>query len=196
MATEDEQQAFEAALAPALKAIYKAAYGLTRNRDEAEDLVQEAAVQAFRAFYTFQPGTNFKAWFIRILTNIFYNNYRKQQRQPQVVDIEDAPDLYLYTQAQNLKVHIRTDDPATLVLSRIDAATIEAALDMLPEEYRVVATMYFVDNFNYQEIADMLDIPIGTVRSRLHRARKLLQKALWELAEERGIVAALKAKEE
>src|SRR5688500_13364877 len=131
MATEDEQQAFETVLAPALKAIYKAAYGLTRNREEAEDLVQEAAVKAFRAFHTFQPGTNFKAWFLRILTNLFYSNYRKQQRQPKTIDIEEAPDLYLYTQTQNLRLHARSSDPATFVLSRIDAATIEAALDRL-----------------------------------------------------------------
>jgi RNA polymerase sigma-70 factor (ECF subfamily) len=185
-----EQQDFEAVLTPALKAIYKAAYGLTRNRDEAEDLVQEAAVQAFRAFYTFQPGTNFKAWFLRILTNLFYARYRKQQREPQMVDAPEAEELYLYNQTQQSRLPDHLSDPAALLLSRIDTETILQALEMLPDDYRVVATMYFVDQFSYQDIADMLNIPIGTVRSRLHRARKLLQVALWELAQERGIIAA------
>jgi len=191
-----EQQDFEAVLKPALQAIYKAAYGLTRNRDEAEDLVQEAAVQAFRAFYTFQPGTNFKAWFLRILTNIFYARYRKQQREPRLVDAPEAEDLYLYSQTQQGRPPDRHGDPAALVLSRIDTETILEAMAMLPEEYRVVATMYFVDQFSYQDIADMLNIPVGTVRSRLHRARKLLQMALWDLAQERGIIAAQKANED
>jgi RNA polymerase sigma-70 factor (ECF subfamily) len=187
-----EQQDFEAALAPALKAIYHAAYGLTRNRDEAEDLVQEAAVQAFRAFYTFQPGTNFKAWFLRILTNLFYARHRKQRREPQIADVTEAEDLYLYNQTQLSHHPARHGDPAVSVLARMDTETILDAMAMLSEEYRVVATMYFVDQFSYQDIADMLEIPIGTVRSRLHRARKLLQQALWELAQERGIVAANK----
>jgi RNA polymerase sigma-70 factor (ECF subfamily) len=191
-----EQQDFEAALRPALKAIYKAAYSLTRNRDEAEDLVQEAAVQAFRAFYTFQPGTNFKAWFLRILTNIFYGRYRKRQREPQLIDVPDVEDLYLYNQTQQGRQPDRHGDPAALVLARFDTETIIEAMAMLPEEYRIAATMYFVDQFSYQDIADMLTIPIGTVRSRLHRARKLLQMALWELAQERGIIAAKQAAEE
>lgn len=195
MASQEEQEAFEAALAPALKTIYKVANSLTRHPEDAEDLVQEAAVQAFRAFYTFQPGTNFKAWFLRILINLFYGRYRKQQREPQRADIEDVSDLYLYHKAQQLPHSARNADPAKRVLDRIDHETIKSALDMLSEEYRVVATMYFMDEFSYQEIADMLNLPIGTVRSRLHRARKMLQKALWELAEEKGIVAALKAGE-
>lgn len=193
MASREDQEAFEAALEPALKTIYKVAYNLTRNRDDAEDLVQEAAVQAFRAFYTFQPGTNFKAWFLRILTNLFYRRYRQQQREPQTENVEDVSELYLYKQAHKAHIRARDSDPATVVLSQLDGEAIETALAMLPEEFRMVATMYFMDEFTYQEIADMLDCPIGTVRSRLHRARQLLQKTLWELAEERGLIAALKA---
>ncbi len=186
-------EAFEAVLESALKSVYKAAYHLTRNQDESEDLVQEAAIQAYRAFHTFEPGTNFKAWFLRILTNLFYSRHRKQKREPQRVDLEEAPDLYLYTQAQNVHLQSRNSDPATTVLSKLDMETVQTALATLPEEYRVVATMYFVDEFSYQEIADMIDCPIGTVRSRLHRARKLLQKSLWELAGEQGIVPLTEA---
>jgi RNA polymerase sigma-70 factor (ECF subfamily) len=140
-----EQQDFEADLAPALKAIYNAAYGLTCNRDEAEDLVQEAAVQAFRAFYTFQPGTNFKAWFLRILTNQFYARYRKQQREPRTAEVTYAEELYLYNQTHQGHQPDHHGDPAASVLARIDTETILDAMAMLPEEYRMVATMYFVD---------------------------------------------------
>lgn len=189
----ENQRAFEATLNPALPAFYKAAYHLTRNAQDAEDLVQEAAVLAFRAFDTFRAGTNFKAWFLRILTNAFYSRYRKQKREPRIQDTQDIGDLYLYNQVRDAHLPGRGSDPVTSVLAQLDSEAISNAIASLPEEYRVAATMYFVDEFSYQEIADMIDCPIGTVRSRLHRARRLLQKALWDLAEENGIVKALKA---
>lgn len=184
------REAFETILESSLKPIYKAAYHLARNSDEAEDLVQEAAIQAYRAYNSFQPGTNFKAWFLRILTNLFYSRYRKQKREPQLVDLDDVSERYISSQAQDARSGARAADPAATVLAQIDAETIRAALAALPEEYRIVATLYFIDEFSYQEIADMIDSPIGTVRSRLHRARKLLQKALWEFAADRGSVAS------
>lgn len=191
MTQSAKQTEFESLLAPLLGAAYGTALHMTRNREEAEDLVQEAAVQAFRAFHTFQPGTNFKAWFFRILTNLFFNQYRKKRREPEIADLEDAPELYLYTQTQSMGLHDRNTDPAALVLTRMDSEQIGRAIAALPEDYRIVSSLYFMEEFSYQEIAEMVDCPLGTVRSRLHRGRKMLQKALWQIAEAQGIIADL-----
>jgi RNA polymerase sigma-70 factor, ECF subfamily len=186
----ERQNEFEALLAPVLPTVYGAAVHMTRSRDDAEDLVQEAALLAFRAFDTFQTGTNFKAWFFRILTNLFYQRYRRKQREPEIAPLEDASELYLYVQATRAGVRGSDHDPAALVMGKIDTETVSEAIASLPEEYRVVAALYFMEDFSYQEISEMVDCPVGTVRSRLHRGRKMLQKALWRLAEEQGIVAA------
>lgn len=182
---------FEALLTPLLGPAYGAALHLTRNPADAEDLVQEAALLACRGFGSFEQGTNFKAWFFRILANCFYSKYRKRKREGTVVELEDTPELYLYCQTAAVGLHRQTDDPATVVMGKLDTEQVSAAIDALPEEYRVVATMYFMQDFSYQEIADMLGIPVGTVRSRLHRGRHMLQKALWQIAQERGIVREL-----
>jgi RNA polymerase sigma-70 factor, ECF subfamily len=190
------QPGFEALLAPIVANAYRVAYHLTRHRDDAEDLVQEAALQAFRAFGSFRPGTNFRAWFLRILTNLHYQRHRKSRREPAVVDLEDAPELYLYTQTAKAGLHQLADDPAALVLDRLDAGLVMEALGQLPEDYRIAAALYFVEELSYEEIAAAVGCPIGTVRSRLHRGRRLLQKALWELAEQRGIVRELEGGKE
>jgi RNA polymerase sigma-70 factor (ECF subfamily) len=192
MADGERQREFEALLAPVLSGAYGLALHMARNRDDAEDLVQEAAVQAFRAFHTFTPGTNFRAWFYRILTNAFRYRYRKKRREPETTAWEDAPDLYLYSKAQENKLFDRCDDPAEAVLGKLSAEQVEAAIEGLPEEFRVVCSLNLLEDFTYQEIAEILECPVGTVRSRLHRGRKILQKALWEMAEQHGIVSALK----
>jgi RNA polymerase sigma-70 factor, ECF subfamily len=181
----------ERLLAPILGPAYGTALHMTRNREDAEDLVQEAAVQAFRAFHTFQEGTNFKAWFFRILTNLFLYKYRQKQREPQIVEFEDAPDLYLYAETRQAGLHAWSADPAALVLRKMDAEQVAAAIASLPEEFRTVCALYFMQEFTYQEIAEILECPVGTVRSRLHRGRKALQRALWQIAQEHGIPAAL-----
>lgn len=185
---------FEAALLPLLDRAYGLAYGLTHNRADAEDLVQEAALLAFKAFAQFQAGTNFKAWFYKILVNCFYGQRRKARRQGETVDLESDPSLYLYGKTSQIGLHDQTDDPAGALLGRIDAEQIVAALEGLPEEYRVACTLYFVQEFSYEEIAQTLDIPLGTVRSRIHRGRRLLQQRLWAIAQERGIVKQLTTK--
>lgn len=185
------QRQFEALLAPLLGAAFGTALHLTRSQDDAEDLVQEAALLAFRGFPRFEAGTNFKAWFFKILTNVFYQRYRRRHREPEVAPLEDVSELYLYVQTARAGLHGAGMDPAELVLGKLDAEAIARALGTLPEEYRVVAALYFVEQFAYDEVAAILEIPVGTVRSRLHRARKLLQKALWRLAEEQGVLAAL-----
>ncbi len=178
---------FEALLMPLLGSAYSTALRLTRNPADAEDVVQEAALLASRGFHSFQTGTNFKAWFFRILTNAYFSKYRQQRRRGHSVPLEDTPELYLFSQAAALGLHGQSADPAGDLVGRLDAEQVIGALDSLPEEYRVVATLYFVNDLSYEAIASSLEIPIGTVRSRLHRGRRMLQRALWRLAQDHGI---------
>jgi RNA polymerase sigma-70 factor (ECF subfamily) len=181
---------FEELLSPILSMAYGTAVRLTRDRTEAEDLVQDAAMLAYRAFASFQRGTNFKAWFFRILTNAFYSRHRKEKHEKANLSIEDVPALYLYGKTAEAGLHGREGDPASAIMDQLDTEQVGAALEALPEEYRVVATLYFIEDFSYQQIAEVVECPVGTVRSRLHRGRRLLQKALWDVAVERGIVRA------
>ena len=184
------QEEFEALFRPILSMAYGTAVRLTRDRTEAEDLVQDAALLAFRAFGSFQPGTNFKAWFFRILTNAFYSRHRKTKHERGNVSTEDLPALYLYARTAEMGLHSQEPDPAAALMDKFDTEHVSEALDALPEEYRVVASLYFIDDLSYQQIADVVGCPVGTVRSRLHRGRRMLQKSLWRVAEERGIVPA------
>jgi RNA polymerase sigma-70 factor, ECF subfamily len=182
------QLEFEGLLTPILQMAYGTAVRLTRDRTEAEDLVQDAALLAYRAFGSFERGTNFKAWFFRILTNAFYSRHRRDKHEKANLSVEEVPPLYLYSRTAAAGIRNAEGDPASAILDRLDTDRVGEALDRLPEEYRAVATLYFIDDFAYQQIAEVLDCPIGTVRSRLHRARRMLQKELWDIAVERGIV--------
>ena len=193
--TTDPNATFEQLLAAVVDPAFGTALHWTRNSHDAEDLVQETCLQAYRAFHTFQPGTKFKAWFFKIMTNLFYYRHRKAKRQPQTVDLDEAPDLYLFTQTASLGLHNGNQDPAGSIMDKIEAEHVRAAIGELPEEFRVVCALYFIEDFSYDEIASILDKPIGTVRSRLHRGRKMLQKELWQVAEEAGITTALKNRE-
>lgn len=189
MKQASRQEYFESLFQPLLGAAYGTALHLTRSQDDAEDLVQDAAVQAFRALDTFQPGTHFKAWFFRIMTNLFFHRYRKKRREPEIAELEEAPDLYLYTQARGAGQMGDAADPAALVMGKLDTEHVVAAIARLPEEYRLVAALYLLHEFSYQEIGEIVDCPVGTVRSRLHRGRKILQKALWQVAAAQGLAA-------
>ena len=182
------QARFEQLLQPIVGMAYGTAVRLTRSRTDAEDLVQDAALLAFRAFDSFEPGTNFKAWFFRILTNAFYSRHRKEKHDRANISTEDLPPLYLYTRTAEIGLHSQEPDPAAALMDRFDSEQVAAALDALPTEYRTVASLYFIEDFSYQQIADIVGCPVGTVRSRLHRGRRMLQKALWRVAQERGIV--------
>jgi RNA polymerase sigma-70 factor, ECF subfamily len=169
--------AFELLLLSHLDAAYGVALKLSRQPDEAEALVQEASLRALRAWATFVPGTNFKAWYLRVLTNCFFEQCRKNKRGPVQSWPEEDLELYLFTRT----------DAAEEFLSRFELGQVQEAFAQLPEEFRVVAALYFQRDLAYQEIAEILELPLGTVRSRIYRARRLLQKALWEVALEHGI---------
>jgi RNA polymerase sigma-70 factor (ECF subfamily) len=165
--------------------LYSAALRMTRNPADAEDVVQETYLKAYRAYDTFEAGTNLKAWLYRILTNTYINKYRKQQRRPSEVELGELQDLYLYKRLGEPSG--ATMSAEETVLDEIVDVDVKQALESLPEHFRMPVLLADVEGFSYKEIAEILDIPIGTVMSRLHRGRKALQKKLWSLAEERGL---------
>jgi RNA polymerase sigma-70 factor (ECF subfamily) len=179
---------FESLFSAAVNSAFGVALRFTRNQADAEDLVQEAALLAYRAFGSFETGTNFRAWFLKILTNCYYSKRRREKSRPVTSDLDDTPDLYLYAHSGQAGFPTQGPDPAAELLDRLGTERIVAAINRLPEEYRVVSTLYFMDDLSYEEIARVLECPVGTVRSRLHRGRKMLQKSLWEIAQEDGIV--------
>jgi RNA polymerase sigma-70 factor (ECF subfamily) len=182
------RQRFERDVLPLLPSLYSAAMRLTRNASDAEDLVQETYLRAFRGFAGFREGTNLKAWLYRILTNSYINTYRKKQREPQIVEgPDDVDEWYLYDRLGGRSVEGSAE---TEVLDRIPDQEVKQALESLPERFRLPVLLADVEGFSYKEIAEIMDTPIGTVMSRLHRGRKALEKALWETAKERGLVDA------
>jgi RNA polymerase sigma-70 factor (ECF subfamily) len=175
---------FEAAVAANVDALYRGALRMTGSREEAEDLVQEAFLRAYRFRHQFQPGTNFKAWLFKIQTNIFRSRYRKLWNSPQ--SLEDTEDFYLY---QHLGPDTPPgDDPAADVLDKLGVEEVRNAIEDLPPVYRAAVLLTDVEGFSYKETADILDIPVGTVMSRLHRGRQRLQKKLYDYAKESGVV--------
>lgn len=167
--------------------LYSAALRMTRNASDAEDLVQETYLRGYRSFHTFEEGTNLRAWLFRILTNTFINSYRAKQRRVQETELDDVEDLYLYKRISGVDVASRSAEDTLFDLFTDDE--VKQALESLPESFRLPVLLADVEQFSYKEIAEMLDIPIGTVMSRLHRGRKAMQKALLEFATERGLVS-------
>ncbi len=184
----DLEARFEAEALPLLPGLYAAANRLTRNPVDAEDLVQETFLRAYRGFAQFQPGTNLRAWLYRILMNTFINSYRKKQREPQTVSDEEIEDWYLYSKVVEGGAE-RSAESA--VIEALPDEEVQAALQSLPEQFRVAVLLADVEGFSYKEIAEITGVPIGTVMSRLHRGRKALEKALWEAVRERGLVRDL-----
>jgi RNA polymerase sigma-70 factor (ECF subfamily) len=185
--TADDKARFTEGALPLLDSLYASALRMTRNPADAEDLVQETMLRAYRSFDRFEPGTNLKAWMFRIMTNAYINTYRKKQREPKKVSAEEVEDFDLY---QQLKDH---DDqfsrtPERIVLDSLVDSDIIDAIDDLPEQFRLAVVLSDVEGFSYAEMAEIMDVPLGTVMSRLHRGRKALQKRLWDLARDRGIV--------
>jgi RNA polymerase sigma-70 factor (ECF subfamily) len=171
-----------------MPALYTAALRMTRNPADAEDLVQETYLKAYRAFASFQEGTNLKAWLYRILTNTYINIYRAKKRRPEQTEIEDVEDLYLYRRLGGLEAAAAGRSAEEEVLDHITDSAVKEAIESLPEQFRMAVLLADVEGFAYKEIAEILDIPIGTVMSRLHRGRRALQKALYEFGVERRLV--------
>jgi len=176
---------FEREALPHLPALYSAAVRLTRNERDAEDLVQDALLRAYRFFDSFQPGTNCKAWLFRILTNVFCNRYREREREHEIL-----------TEAKSSEANIEQffagqqgrRDMDTALLGRLVSEDVERALAQIPEDFRLAVILADLEDFSYKEIAEIMECPAGTVMSRLYRGRKLLQGLLFDYAVEQGIV--------
>lgn len=168
--------------------LFSAAKRMTRNQSDAEDLLQETLLKGYRAYASFEAGTNLRAWLFRILTNTFINKYRRDARRPSEVDLGDVEDFFLYRKigAEHTAAAARSTED--LVLDGLVAEDVKTAVEDLPEAFRIPVLLADLEGFSYKEIADILDVPIGTVMSRLHRGRKALQKALWDYAMQRGLI--------
>ena len=185
--TTEQKKLFQEEALPLLDSLYGAALRMTRNPADAEDLVQEAMLRAYRAFDTFEPGTNLKAWLFRILTNAYINQYRKRQREPRKVSADEIEDFDLYQELRRSDPEFAST-PEKVVLDSLVDTDILQAIEDLPDQFRLAVVLADVEGFSYAEMAEIMEVPMGTVMSRLHRGRKALQKRLWELARERGIV--------
>ncbi|HTW07283.1 MAG TPA: sigma-70 family RNA polymerase sigma factor [Acidimicrobiales bacterium] len=175
---------------PFMSSLYSAALRMTRNPADAEDLVQETYLKAYRAFGSFEEGTNLKSWLYKILTNTFINTYRARRRRPAETELDDVEDLYLYHRVGGLEAASMGRSAEDLVLDHFSEAEVKAAVESLAEPFRLAVVLADVEGFSYKEIAEILDVPIGTVMSRLHRGRKALQKTLHTFAQERRLWAA------
>lgn len=184
----DEHAEFEEIAMPHADALFGAAMRMTRDRDQAEDLVQETLLRAFRFWHKFQRGTNIKAWLFRIQTNIFINRYRKKQSESKVMDdrqVDDLLDRFAVEESAWIPTDVRED-----FLKQVLGDEVVDALDKLPFEFRMTVLLADMHDFSYKEIAEVLECPVGTVMSRLHRARKMLQAQLFQYAVDRGVVDA------
>lgn len=168
--------------------LFGTAIRMTRNRADAEDLVQETMLKAFRAYESFETGTNLRAWLFRILTNTYINRYHAAQARPQESDFGDLDEFYLYKRAPDLANNLAGRSAEEEVIDLFTDDEVKRALEELPEAFLLPVLLADIQDFSYQEIADMLEIPIGTVMSRLHRGRKALQKSLVGFAEEKGLI--------
>jgi RNA polymerase sigma-70 factor (ECF subfamily) len=183
----DQAQFAEQAL-PFAPQLYSAALRMTRNPSDAEDLVQETYLKGYRSFGTFTEGTNLRAWLFRILTNSYINTYRARQRRPEETDLAEIEDFYLYRRIGGLEEALAARSAEDELIDLFTDDEVKQALEDLPESFRLPVLLADVEGFSYKEIAEMLEIPIGTVMSRLHRGRKAMQKALYDFAEQRGLV--------
>jgi RNA polymerase sigma-70 factor (ECF subfamily) len=184
----DQQRAerFERDAMPYLDQLYGAAMRMTRNPTDAEDLVQETYLKAFAAFDSFTEGTNLKAWLFRILTNTYINIYRKKQRQPLQTGTDDLTDGQLHEAESHTSRGLRSAEAEAL--DRLADTDIVEALAQLPEDFRIAVYLADVEGFSYKEIAEIMETPLGTVMSRLHRGRRMLRDLLADYARERGLL--------
>jgi RNA polymerase sigma-70 factor (ECF subfamily) len=185
---EESRARIEAEAIGYIDSLYRTALRMTGNPSDAEDLVQETFLRAFRSLHQFKEGTNLRAWLFRIMTNAFINEYRKRTRRPSNSSLDDIEDFYLYDHLIDSGIQPMDERPEDIVLGRMTADDVIGALDDLSDDFRQVVLLADVEGFSYREIAEILDIPVGTVMSRLFRARRKLQKGLYDFAVEAGYV--------
>lgn len=183
---------FEREAMPHMQALYAAAVRMTRNERDAEDMVQDTLLRAYRFFDTFEAGTNCKAWMFRILTNVFCNRYREREREHEILNEAESSDANV---EQFLAGSAATGrDTESALLGRMISADVERALASVPQDFRMAVILADLEDFSYKEIAEIMDCPAGTVMSRLYRGRKILQGLLYEYAVEQGIIDAAHGK--
>lgn len=176
---------FEREAVPHMDSLYNYAIKMTGDSDDASDLIQDTYLKAFRFFDKFEQGTNCKAWLFRIMKNTFINSYRKSAKEPDKVDYEDVENFYENIKASNTdSAHLEKD-----IYDNLLDDELSQAITSLPEDFRTVVILADIEGFTYDEIADFIDIPVGTVRSRLHRARKMLFTKLYKYAGQKGYIA-------
>lgn len=181
----DKRRSFEAEALPHMDALRRTALRMTRNEADADDLVQEAFVKAYRFWDKFEPGSNARAWLFKIMTNIFINDYRSKSRAPQSVSVDEVDDNFIYGQLAAIP---SVESPETELLAKIFDDDVKKAVEALPEDFRLVVVLSFLEGFSYQEIAEIANLQLGTVKSRLHRGRKLLQNQLLDYAVKNGYI--------
>jgi len=186
LSPEEKQELFKEEALPHLNALYNYAMSINSSREDAEDLVQDTFLRAYRFFHQYTPGTNCKAWLFTILRNLYNTRYKNYKKSPGKVHYDDYEEIYNFILDSEIAASI--DDPEKELFDNILPEEMVEAINDLPEEFRSALILADIEEFSYKEIAEIMDCPIGTVMSRLHRARNILKKKLVDYAEERGIV--------
>ncbi len=182
--SSDNHAEFQKVIMPHVDALFNYAMRITGDSDDADDLVQETLLKAFRFFDKFEKGTNSKAWLYRILKNSYINEYRRQVKEPAKVDYEDVQNFYENIKSSDVKTQHYEEDSFNNLLDD----NISSAITKLPEDFRTVIILSDIEGYTYEEVADFVDCPVGTVRSRLHRARKMLYSQLYDYASNKGYI--------
>jgi RNA polymerase sigma-70 factor (ECF subfamily) len=178
---EERREGYEKEALVHLDALYRVALRLTANAADAEDLVQETMLRAYRSWDRYTPGTNAKGWLLTILRHLFINEYRRKSRHPETVDVDTIEPFALFQEVQE-------EDPQGAFFDKIVDDEVLRAVDQLPEAFREAVTLSDVEGLSYEEVAKVLDVPVGTVKSRLYRGRRLLQAKLYDYAVGMGYI--------